>query len=95
MMQAAASLDLVEELRLRRWAREHYVVASQRDAGWHPMIHEEMARKEQDLIAERIDPIGSRYVPLPVEAPSLHAPHEVKPPRFLASPRHAEELHYT
>ena len=94
-MQSTLSMDLVEELRLRRWAREHYVSPSQRDTDWHSVVHEEMARKEQDLLAERVDPIGSRYVPLPVESPSLHASHELSPPRFLASPQHAEELYYT
>lgn len=95
MMQAALSLDLVEELQLRRWAREHFVPSGQRDAGWHPVIHEEMDRKEEELLAEYVDPIGGRYVPLPIEAPGMHARHEMKPPRFLASQRRVEELHYT
>ena len=39
-------VDLIEELRLRRWARENYVPAPERDATWHPIILEEMSRKD-------------------------------------------------
>jgi hypothetical protein len=42
----AEDLDFVEELRMRRWARENYVPESNRDAGWHPVILEEMHRKD-------------------------------------------------
>ena len=94
-MQAAVALDLVEELQLRRWARENYVPKSCREAGWHRVIHEEMDRKEQELLAARVDPIGGRYVPLPIEGPGLHVRHEMRPPCFLASQRRVEELYYT
>lgn len=39
-------VDLIEELRLRRWARENYVPVAERDATWHPIILEEMSRKD-------------------------------------------------
>ena len=42
-------VDVVEELRLRRWARENYVPAVERDGLWHPIILEEMCRKDRDL----------------------------------------------
>jgi len=42
-------VDAIEELRLRRWAREHYVAASQRLAHWHPIILDEMQAKEDEL----------------------------------------------
>jgi len=45
---AAAEVDLIEELRLRRWARENYVPATLRDAAWHPVVHDEMGRKDTD-----------------------------------------------
>jgi len=41
--------DLIEELRLRRWARKNYVPADERDAGWHPIILEEMRRKDGEV----------------------------------------------
>jgi hypothetical protein len=42
-------MDLIEELRLRRWAREHYTAGSQRLPTWHPIIHEEMAKKDLEV----------------------------------------------
>ena len=39
-------LDLIEELRLRRWARENYVSPEERSQKWHPVIHEEMEKKD-------------------------------------------------
>ena len=41
-------LDFIEELRLRRWARENFVPADLRQATWHPVILEEMVRKERE-----------------------------------------------
>ncbi len=40
------SVDFIEELRLRRWARENYVPPTERDTAWHPIILEEMSRKD-------------------------------------------------
>jgi len=42
-------IDLIEELRLRRWARENYVPTGERDVRWHPIIHEEMRRKDNEV----------------------------------------------
>jgi hypothetical protein len=39
-------LDFIEELRLRRWAREHFVPVDQRIPSWHPVVLEEMLRKD-------------------------------------------------
>jgi len=44
-----SELDLIEELRLRRWARENYVPADERDTTWHPIILEEMRRKDGEV----------------------------------------------
>lgn len=44
-----SELDLIEELRLRRWARENYVPADERDARWHPIILEEMRRRDGEV----------------------------------------------
>ncbi len=47
-------LDFIEELRLRRWAREHYVPAHERkETSWHPVVLEEMRKKD----IEASDPI--------------------------------------
>lgn len=51
----AAEPDLIEELRLRRWAREHYVPHDQRKSAWHPVIHDEMGKK--DVEASAVEPL--------------------------------------
>jgi hypothetical protein len=43
-----AELDLIEELRLRRWAREHYVPRNERRITWHPVVHDEMSKKDRE-----------------------------------------------
>ena len=46
---SAAELDFIEELRLRRWARENHVAPDRRKSSWHPVVHEEMEKKDRDL----------------------------------------------
>jgi hypothetical protein len=41
-----ADLDFIEELRLRRWARENFVPVEQRLPSWHPIVLDEMLRKD-------------------------------------------------
>jgi hypothetical protein len=43
-----AELDFIEELRLRRWARENYVPRGRRQISWHPVVHEEMEKKDRE-----------------------------------------------
>ena len=44
------SVDLVEEIRLRTWARKHYASPAERDETWHPIILDEMSRKDQEAV---------------------------------------------
>ena len=44
----SAEMDFIEELRLRRWARENYVPANERMGAWHPVIHDEMSQKDEE-----------------------------------------------
>jgi hypothetical protein len=46
MTSSVSELDFIEELRLRRWAREHYVPRNHRQDTWHPVVHEEMEKKD-------------------------------------------------
>ena len=55
LSSVAAELDFIEELRLRRWAREHYVPRGERELSWHPVILDEMARK--DLEADEVEAV--------------------------------------
>jgi hypothetical protein len=41
-------LDLVEEMRLRTWARRNYVAACEREESWHTVILDEMARMDDE-----------------------------------------------
>jgi hypothetical protein len=46
MSPVPGELDIIEELRLRRWARQNYVSLEQRDSRWHPVILDEMDKKD-------------------------------------------------
>ena len=52
----SAELDFIEELRLRRWARENYVPDGQRQQSWHPVVHDEMARKDREAGGAELAP---------------------------------------
>ena len=45
---ALSDVDLIEELQLRRWAREHYVPENQRQNAWHPVVHDEMTKRDRE-----------------------------------------------
>ncbi len=56
---------IVKELRLRRWAREHHVPTDERSSTWHPIVLDEMRRKDdEDLIRSRSRGPVSSFVPL-------------------------------
>jgi hypothetical protein len=48
MSSGVLEMDLIEELRLRRWARENYVPPENRQRTWHPVVHEEMKSKDHE-----------------------------------------------
>ena len=72
-----ASTDLVEELRLRRWARENYVPPNRRDELWHPVVLDEMQRRDREAVeSDGYAEIARRIVPLvPENGWRLHGPH--------------------
>ena len=76
-LQPNVSVDAVEEFQLRRWAREHYVSVECRDHDWHPLVLEEMSRKDAELAGTgSILGAGSRIVPLAPDANwMLHPAH--------------------
>ncbi len=77
--------DPVEELRLRRWARENYVPVEYRDSTWHDVVLDEMQRKDQErATAESYAEIARRIVPLtPDHGRLLRGPH-IEPVRSAA-----------
>ena len=44
----AQEVDPVEEMRLRTWARRNYTAAETRQTNWHPVILDEMRRKDSE-----------------------------------------------
>ena len=58
-------VDLIAELRLRQWARANYVPAEiRRDSQWHPIVLDEMQRKDADLRVQRRAPVtGATPIP--------------------------------
>ncbi|HEY1859614.1 MAG TPA: hypothetical protein VGG61_04630 [Gemmataceae bacterium] len=45
-----SEVDFIEELQMRRWAREHYVPRNKRENTWHPIVHEEMEKKDYEAV---------------------------------------------
>lgn len=89
------TIDLVEELRLRRWARLNHVPIDERELDWHPIVLDEMSLKDAELEQLSLASQIATFAPLTERLPGLHAPHRTHTPRFLASPQRSGELHYT
>ncbi len=69
-------IDLIKELRLRRWARMYYVPQPERAANWHPVVLEEMLRI--DVEHQAMEPIQARsagFVPLAPQEYATLDPH--------------------
>ena len=76
-ISADPACDLLEELRLRRWARENYVPVERRDQTWHACVLEEMGRKDLEMqVADEYVDVAQRIVPLVTQhGPALRGPH--------------------
>ena len=44
-----ADVDPIEEIRMRTWARQNYAPASEREENLHPVILDEMTRKDEEI----------------------------------------------
>ena len=42
-------VDLIEEIRLRTWARQNYTEPKNRVASWPNIVHDEMERRDLEL----------------------------------------------
>lgn len=84
-------IDIVEELKLRRWAREHYLPPGQRDSQ-HPIVAHEMRLRDAEAIIEARsrEPVLS-YVPLaPSPTRQLHEDHVLPEAPAIMRPRESE-----
>ncbi len=83
--------DLIQELRLRKWAREHYVTEQDRnDDEWHSIVLDEMRRKDDEFRELcSMQTIMTAYVPL---APTVsHIVHGGHTDRFGPPGRHSSQ----
>lgn len=47
--ETAFDIDPIEEMRLRTWARRNYTPSEDRDETWHPIVLDEMTRKDREV----------------------------------------------
>ncbi|MBC8113383.1 MAG: hypothetical protein H7062_03330 [Candidatus Saccharimonas sp.] len=61
-----SGVDFIRELRLRQWARTHYVPADMRSDSWHPLVLDEMRNRDEELLEAGALTTRTRsiYVPL-------------------------------
>lgn len=64
-------IDLIRELRLRQWARAHYVADDLRSPSWHPVVLDEMRRRDEELLDSNSLPMMSRSMFVPLAPGSL------------------------
>ncbi|HVJ86627.1 MAG TPA: hypothetical protein VM452_13340 [Caulifigura sp.] len=93
-MPVSFGLDIVEELRLRRWARENYQSAENRAVDWHPVIHDEMERRDAEVALLDAPPIlAARFYPNR-RLDDVFGPHELRP-HYELEAAISREMHYT
>ena len=93
-MPLSVGLDIVEELRLRRWARENYAPVDERSADLHPVILEEMERRDAE-VARLVSPpiVAPRFYPNR-RLDNVYGPHEIRP-HVDVERVNDREMHYT
>ena len=47
-VEGSGPVDVVEEMRLRTWARKNYAREQERNEKLHPIVREEMARMDRE-----------------------------------------------
>lgn len=50
ILNTAGLVDVIEEIRLRTWARQHYTRSENRDSEWHPIILDEMRSRDEEKL---------------------------------------------
>ncbi len=102
MPAAAQSLDFIEELVFRCWARRNYLPLELREPDWHPIVLEEMALRDRELEEEqeqRADDLQTQavswdFVPLaPTVMHYVHPGHgEIREPHYLSAGNAADSF---
>ncbi|WP_459555676.1 hypothetical protein [Lacunimicrobium album] len=68
----SAAVDAVKELRLRQWARTHYIAIEKRPRLWHPIVLDEMTRMDRE--AGEVSVSSAKIYA--VDGPMTHRPHD-------------------
>lgn len=92
---ASAGVDLIRELRLRQWARRHHVPVEFRSASWHPVVLDEMTRKDAEQAEQAAQAgLSSPFVPLiPNTLHLLHEAHAgIAAPKLLSQQSRVGDL---
>ena len=86
-------MDMLKELRLRRWARENFVSPEERSADWHQVVLDEMRLRDAELAAMLSGGyFGSNLVPLEPTTYFFDVPHlGPTQPHFLSKPQRSAE----
>lgn len=80
-------MDIIKELRLRNWARANYVPRNQRPTSLHPIVLDEMALRDAEMVREELIRAATQIVPLaPLTYAIEDAHEELAPPHFLTKP---------
>ena len=81
-------MDILNELRLRRWARENFVPPEQRSDEWDAAILSEMRRRDAELASiTSAEAFGTKFVPLEPATYFFDIPHlGPTTPHFLSKP---------
>jgi homoaconitase/3-isopropylmalate dehydratase large subunit len=69
----SSGIDFVRELRLRNWARQNFVPGDQRKSTWHPIVLDEMNRRDMEitLSIQSVEPIAAAPVAVDSAIPVL------------------------
>ncbi len=49
-LEVDGDVDAIDEIRLRTWARKNYIPAPERDDNLHPVVLDEMNRKDYEVV---------------------------------------------
>lgn len=87
-------LDLIEELRLRRWARENYAPEHLRDGSWPAVVLDEMRARDAEQSVTGVN-AARRAVPLAASAADFAGSNSpALAPHFRPETHGVRELHY-
>ena len=68
----STNIDLIRELRLRQWARGHYVHLESRSRSWHPIVLDEMRRRDEELLEAGVLDPAAQFAFVPLAPNTLH-----------------------